>query len=631
MKFASKILSILVCTIIIFLSFNLSGESIAQVLPNVPREELLIVDSLDGRIANPYLYNPYITGVNLNQGSHQLIFDHLWDINTVTGKWINSLARTAPEPLDKSFTKWKIYLRKGIYWSDGIEFTADDIVFTFQMLSTNKSLPAYGFWSDLVKEVTALDKYTVYLELKRPYAKLQSVLGVVVWGTGFYPVPKHIWEDKDPTKFSFYPPVSIGPYTLKDVDPNGYWFLFERRSDWKRTSVGQLYGEPKPKYVLFIFYGPEEKRIMAGIQHNLDVFCDITPEGWEMLRTRNKYAQAYHKDFPWAWMDDPCERGITFNCSEVPYDKKEVRWALTLATNIEEVSMATFNGMLRVSPLHIPPIAPFKKIYFDALDPWLRKFALPDKYKPFDPDVALRIAKSFKEKGYNVPTDEKGAKALFGIGWWKYDPKEAAKLIESIGFKRDTSGKWLLPDGKPWSITIVAPANFEIQSMRLAFAVAEQWRKFGIDVNVQTAEQGTFWTLYPNGTYQAGSYWPGCGQIPDIWSFVNGFHQKYLTPTGQPASSNSVRWKNTKVSEIAELMENLLPTDPKCVALGREALKVFIEEMPYIPMVGTSKFVPVDTYYWNNWPSADNTYDNPVWWWSGFKFILPRIKPTGRK
>jgi len=608
----------------------LPSAVIAQVLPNVPRQELLIVDSLDGRITNPQQLNPYIPGTNFNQGYHQLALDHLWDIDTVTGKWINSLAKSAPKPLDNTFTKWRIYLRKGIYWSDGVEFTADDIVFTFELLTTNKKLPAYGFWSDLVKDATVVDKYTLDLQLKRSYAKLQNVLGTVVWGSAFYPLPKHIWKDKDATTYNFYPPVSIGPYVLKDLDPNGYWFLWQRRDDWKRTSVGQLYGEPKPKYVLFIFYGPEEKRIMSGVQHMLDVFCDITPEGWEVLRTRNKYAQAFLSDFPWAWMDDPCERGITFNCSEPPYDKKEVRWALTLATNIEETSMATFNGMLRVSPLHIPPINVFKKIYFDALEPWLRKFTLSDGYKPFDPDVAVRIAKSFKAKGYNVPTDEKGSKEIFGIGWWKYDIKEASKLLESVGFKRTSDGKWLLPDGKPWSITIIAPSNFEIESERLAFAVAEQWKKFGIDVNVQTAEQGTFWTTWPNGTYQAGSYWPGCGQIPDIWSFVNGFHEKYIVPTGTPAPANAIRWKNSKVSQLAEIMENLLPSDPKCVTLGREALKLFIEDMPYIPMFGTSKFVPVDTYYWENWPTFSNHYDNPIWWWSGFKFILPRIKPVQR-
>jgi hypothetical protein len=57
--------------------------------------------------------------------------------------------------------------------------------------------------------------------------------------------------------------------------------LFERRDDWERTSVGMLYGKPKPRYALFICYGPNEKKAIAQIQHQLDCVFDLTPEAWE--------------------------------------------------------------------------------------------------------------------------------------------------------------------------------------------------------------------------------------------------------------------------------------------------------------------------------------------------------------
>ncbi len=598
-------------------------------LPNVPREELLIVDNLSGRISNPTVFNPYQAGTTLHQGLHNLALDSLWDINTVTGEWFNVLAAAPPEPLDDTYTTWQIKLRQGVTWSDGEPFTAEDVVFTFDMLTTNEELPGYGFWSDFVKEAVAEDDYTVRLTLTRPYAKLQNQLGVVVYGNGFRPIPKHIWEGQDAATFDFYPPVGVGPYTLESVDPSGYWFLWKRRDDWQQSTVGQVVGEPKPRYVLFVAYGPEERRVLAGVQHQLDVFTDITPESWDVLRARNPNAQTFDPEFPFAWMDDPCERGMTFNLQREPYNLKEVRWALTLATNIEEVSMATFSGMLRMSPLHIPPINVFRDDYFGALEPWLRDFALEDGYKPFDPEAAQRMAAVLASQGREVPTDPAEAKELFGIGWWKFDPAQATKLLESVGFTQQ-DGRWLLPGGSPWTITLVAPSNFEIQSSRLAFAVADQWRNFGVEVNVQAVESGQFWTMWPTGNYDVGSYWPGCGQIPDIWSFVNGFHKRYIAPTGEAPAANQIRWENDEVSRLAEQMEGLLPTDPQVIELGREALKVFVEEMPYIPMVGTSKFVPVDTTYWTNWPSSENHYDNPVWWWSGFKFILPHIEPTNQ-
>ena len=48
-------------------------------------------------------------------------------------------------------------------------------------------------------------------------------------------------------------------------------------------------------------------------------------------------------------------------------------------------------------------------------------------------------------------------------------------------------------------------------------------------------------------------------------------------------------------------------------------------------MFGTSNFVPVDTYYWSNYPSAETPYEGPWWWWSNFKFMVTEIKATGRK
>jgi peptide/nickel transport system substrate-binding protein len=89
------------------------------------------------------------------------------------------------------------------------------------------------------------------------------------------------------------------------------------------------------------------------------------------------------------------------------------------------------------------------------------------------------MAAIFAEQGIasDLPTTEAELVDLFGVGWWKYDVDQAAKLLESIGFTRDANGRWLLPDGAPWSIAINAPADFEVQSGRLAFAVADSWHR----------------------------------------------------------------------------------------------------------------------------------------------------------
>ena len=69
-----------------------------------------------------------------------------------------------------------------------------------------------------------------------------------------------------------------------------------------------------------------------------------------------------------------------------------MRWALALATDIQGVSMATFNGMLRVSPLPIPPTSVLQKTYMFPMEGWLAELTLPDGFRPFDPGYAEDLA-----------------------------------------------------------------------------------------------------------------------------------------------------------------------------------------------------------------------------------------------
>jgi peptide/nickel transport system substrate-binding protein len=597
-----------------------------------PRSETLVVDMLNGKVGNPKQFNPYMPGTEMSNGFHQLNISQLYDMDTIKGQQFPALAAEPVKPLDDTYTKFEIKLREGIYWSDGVEFTADDVVFTTNMILDTPELPYNGYLSTVIKKgsIVAKDKYTVQLETVSAYPRLQQTLGTWIWGNSFRVVPKHIWEKQDPTKFDNYPPVGVGPYTLKDVDPDGNWFLWERREDWQRTDVGMIKGEPKPKYVLFKFFGPEEKRTLAMIQNDEDILQDITPESWDILMQKSKTAQAWYDVFPYADMNDPCERGIELNTQKPPFDNKNVRWALALATDIQGVSLATFNGMLRVSPLAVPPVDVLQDTYHFPMESWLKDFALDDGYKPFDPDFSTKISAKLTEMGMkDVPTDAAEVKKIFGVGWWKYDVDEAAKLLEAEGFKKDGSGKWMLPDGSPWAFSINAPANFEVESGRLAYAVADSWAKFGIDVTVKAMDSTSFWDSESTGEYVAGSYWPGCGVAPDIYTNLEGWHMKYVAEPGQRASSNTARFKSEAVSGWLDKLAPIPADDPKNVEYSTELLKAMVTEMHWLPMFGTSKFVPGNNYYWTNYPTAKNPYDGPWWWWSGFKYIIPGLKPTG--
>jgi len=595
-----------------------------------PRATTLIVDQLDGRIDNPTQTNPYQAGTRFNQGLHQLAYSNMWEINTATGEQFPGLAAEMPEPLNDDYTSFRITLREGLRWSDGEPITTADMAFTIDTILNTPEFPYSGFLSQVVDSYEVVDDLTMILNTKRSEPRLAYTLGVHIWGDHFRLIPKHIWENEDAATFQNYPPVVSGPYTLTDVDPNGNWFLYTKRGDWQHTDVGMIFGEPGPEYILFRFYGTEERRIIAGIQNNLDIFTDISPEAWDILREQNPNARAWHVNFPWANFDDPCERGIIFANSQEPWDSQNVRWAMALATDIKSVGLATFAGILRVSPLAVPPVQVIHDAFHKPMREWLTNFEFEDGYKPFDPDYAVQIAETLATQGVEgLPADEDALIDLFGVGWWKHDPEKATEMLQAEGFTLD-NGEWYKPDGSRWQITINSPSNFEVQSQRLAFAVADNWRKFGIDASVQQMDSGTFWSNYSNGTFDAGSYWPGCGALPDSWDLLDAFwHKRHIVPIGEPASGNAMRYDSDALSDILDQIAPLPSDHPDTIPLLTEFEKQFVVERPWLPMFGTSKFVPVITTYWDGLPTADNFYEGPWWWWSLFKYQTPFFQPKG--
>lgn len=632
MKF--KKLIALVCVLALAISVFVGYAQIKSTGP-VSRTDTLIVDVLSGRVLTPDNFNVWVTTWrNPDRGIQQLMLEPLWIVDPATGKVINALAAEAPI-YNNDYTKMTLKLRKGMYWSDGVEITADDIVYDVQLVKAKEGLGYHTEFNDYVNKVYKTDKYTVVFELKQPNSRFHTFF-LDRWGA-FRPFPKHIFEKaKDPLTFKFNPPVSSGPYILKDYDPAGYWTRWELRKDWNRTPTGVLYGKPKPRYVLFYYYGPPEKKVLAQVQHQLDM-TDLTSETLRAILNKSKTSRAYRKEYPYVVNVDPCITGIMLNTAKYPYNLKDVRWALTLAIDIVEEIGIAFDGMATMGALHIPPTPAYTKWYYKPMEEWLENFTLDIKingkpFKPYDPDAPLRLAKYAKQRGYKVPTDPQKIKEIFGLGWWKYAPDVAAKLLERNGFKKDKNGKWLLPNGEPWKITIVTGTNPATIDYRNVFAVAQLWKKFGIDVNVLTTETSA--TLISNGNFDASGSWPAIepwGGHPDLYRTLRAWHSKYYVPIGKEAVGHASRWHNAKMDKVIDQIEKLKWDDQNNIKLGMEGLKIAVEEMPSIPTVLYPGIVAWDEYYWTNYPGAENPYCMPYHHWPNFKYMLPFLKPTGRK
>lgn len=594
-----------------------------------PRRETLIVESTSGTMAKPGQFNPYIPGTDVNFGIGQLLYSQLWEIDAIKGEQYPAIAAEMPRALNDDFTSFEVKIREGLAWSDGEPLTAKDAVFTFTMLLSNANLTRSGFMNTYIKSVELVDEYTFIINTHKPLPRIAQMLGVTSQGnSSAYILPEHVWKDIDPTKFKNEIPVSSGPYTIKKYDELGNWVLYERRDDWAKTDVGILGGEPKAKYVLFRFFDSEEKRIMAMINNEVDLLCEISPESWEALQLQQPNVRMWESAYPYAVFDDPSFYGIAINSALQPFDNPDFRWALALALDIREIASSQFGGMVRTASLQIPPALSLNETYYKPMEQWLRNFETSTGFKPYNENYAAELSAELAGQGIHLPADAEERKVLFGRGWWKHDDNEAEKLLMKAGLEK-VDGKWMY-EGKPFQLTLNIPDGFEAAAGRTAEAILEQWVRFGLDVVPLRQQSSDFINAIAMGDFQVSASWQNYGMLDDAYNALNGWHTKLLKPVGERNVGQASRWQGEGAQRASEILDKLEPlpwADTQIVPLMTDLLKEFVTELPFLPVFGSAKFVPVNETYWMGYPTAENAYNGPWWWWSTFKYMTPYIQP----
>ncbi len=208
---------------------------------------------------------------------------------------------------------WTVNLRQGVKFHDGVEFTADDVVFTYSAaMDEDLASQVGGFLTQIIggpENIEKVDDYTVKFNLPEPYAYFVEVI------LGYSILPEHVLENIPYEDWRSHPfntcegsytsngmtftgPIGTGPYMFLSYDPTTNSNTLVRNDDYWNAGALVSAGKFGAQYVVVVFIEDSDPAITAlkngevdllDSQYHLQTKLGSIEEPWGTYVTYDAY------------------------------------------------------------------------------------------------------------------------------------------------------------------------------------------------------------------------------------------------------------------------------------------------------------------------------------------------------
>jgi microcin C transport system substrate-binding protein len=491
--------------------------------------------------------------------------------------------------LAKDHMSMVYHIYKSAKFSDGRPVTADDFVFSFEIIKNPQYHPAYKQYFRDIKKVEKIDRHTV----KYHFSIFNQELPLI---TGQMPIfPKHIYGQEGKSFGSDFDNFAIGsgPYTVEKYE-FGKYITYKLNPNWWGKDLPKNRGRYNyDRITLKIFLDPVA--IREGFKGGeFDVKLINSSRDWALDYKGDFVKKGYYirKGVPHKRVAGM--QGYAMNTRNDMFKSRKVRAAIAMVFDFEWSNKNLFYGQYTRNENYFDnnPEMKAKGLPEGKVKEILQK--LREKHKSYVPKTALTKPVGAPGQGQNIDRSIQLASAL----------------LDSAGWKMGEDGI-RVKDGKRFVIEhLLASPDF----MRISEPYKNNLRKIGVEMNIRIVQVAEY-----EERLRSFKFDMVVASFPQSRS--PGNEQRYMwgsEAAKTPGTRNFMGIENPAIDELIEMIVEAKTR--KELINGIQALDRILTHQFYIV---PHWYINIDRVaYWNKFshpaknPSQASILTNIIeWWW----------------
>lgn len=472
-----------------------------------------IVDAFHANVAR---ITPLVTGDAYGAAIQGRVLESLLTRDPETLDWQAWLASSWAVSDDGLVISFK--LRRGITFSDGHPLTAQDVVFSFQLINNPQiDAPRARNYFDKLESVTATGEYEVIFTFKEPYFQAMGMAG------GMDVLPQHFYSRFSPQEINRKPGLLLGsgPYRMESPagwSPGKPLILVRNERYWGET--------PAFDRLVYREINNDVARLTAFRNREIDLFSAMPEQYVKMLKDQDLLAKSQHFEF-----ERPTS-GYGFiawnqrrNGQATVFADRRVRRAMTMLTDRRRINREILMGY------GIIPSGPFNRLS-----------------KQHDPQIEP----------------------------YSYDEQRTTALLKEAGFEdRDGDGVLESSDGQPFRFEHTYPASGGGAGIwdRLSLFLKDSYARAGVVLVPDPLEWAVFKEKLQTRQFDAISLAWGGGLESDIRQM---FHSSQISD----GADNFTSYRNEQLDRLIDEARRIV-VEEKRMPLWHACHQILHEDQPY--------------------------------------------------